>query len=410
MNTSPTGAPLRRATNIISSPTCIDTADKLRSHQAPHPLEILTYGRFLRHLQAEMVNHHCVWTDFRQVIKDKSTRFIQTNAVHEWRYNSESHTITHNRTHRIYFMKDKRLPPKPETLRKLYILSGNMCAMPNCTNVLIDKDGTWLGEVAHIHAASDGGPRANTSLSQEERRDAENLILLCRNCHRKIDKNVEQYPAETLIKIKERHESTYIKGLEQAELKDCMDEYTTKLPDSLGAWGIMRSDEEYEDARKSLENVTDRLAVVPLSTREFLVKCLRRSSRSKYPHRREELRVNAEEIRQAISVEGRQISRKTIAEHVKILENYGFACFEEKDNWETGYIIFGDDASVLYTAHRIAEYEQTVRSDGFLSTLETILVRLDFSSFESASREQSTSGKEGPSYKKRRAKNSRHTK
>lgn len=174
--------------------------------------------------------------------------------------------------------------------------------------------------------------------------------------------------------------------------------------------GIMRSDEEYEDARKSLENVTDRLAVVPLSTREFLVKCLRRSSRSKYPHRREELRVNAEEIRQAISVEGRQISRKTIAEHVKILENYGFACFEEKDNWETGYIIFGDDASVLYTAHRIAEYEQTVRSDGFLSTLETILVRLDFSSFESASREQSTSGKEGPSYKKRRAKNSRHTK
>lgn len=307
-------------------------------------------------------------------------------------------------------MKDKRLPPKPETLRKLYILSGNMCAMPNCTNVLIDKDGTRLGEVAHIHAASDGGPRANTSLSQEERRDAENLILLCRNCHRKIDKNVEQYPAETLIKIKERHESTYIKGLEQAELKDCMDEYTTKLPDSLGAWGIMRSDEEYEDARKSLENVTDRLAVVPLSTREFLVKCLRRSSRSKYPHRREELRVNAEEIRQAISVEGRQISRKTIAEHVKILENYGFACFEEKDNWETGYIIFGDDASVLYTAHRIAEYEQTVRSDGFLSTLETILVRLDFSSFESASREQSTSGKEGPSYKKRRAKNSRHTK
>lgn len=307
-------------------------------------------------------------------------------------------------------MKDKRLPPKPETLRKLYILSGNMCAMPDCPNVLIDKDGTWLGEVAHIHAASDGGPRANTSLSQEERRDAENLILLCRNCHRKIDDKVEQYPAEILIEIKERHESIYIKGLEQAELKDCMDEYTPKLPDSLGALDIMRSDEEYEDVRESLENVTDKLAIVPLSTREFLVKCLRRTSRSKYSHRREELIVNAEEIRQAISVEGRQISRKTIAEHVKILENYGFACFEEIDDQETGNIIFSDDASVLYTAHRIAEYEQTVRSDGFLSTLETILVRLDFSSFENASREQSTSGKRRPSRKNRRAKNSRQTK
>lgn len=307
-------------------------------------------------------------------------------------------------------MNDKRLPPKPETLRKLYIFSGNMCAMPDCKNVLIDKDGTWLGEVAHIYAASNGGPRANTSLSQEERRDAENLILLCRNCHRKIDDKVDQYPAEILIEIKERHEGPYRKGLEQAELKDCMDEYTPKLPDSLGALDIMRSDEEYEDVRESLENVTDRLAIVPLSTRDFLVKCLRRSSRSKYSHRREELIVNAEEIRQAISIEGRQISRKTIAEHVKILQKYGFACFEVIDDQETGYIIFSDDASVLYTAHRIAKNEQTERSDGFLSTLETILVRLDFSLFEKASIEQIDSGKRRPSRKNRPAKNSRHTK
>ena len=232
-------------------------------------------------------------------------------------------------------MNDKRLPPKPETLRKLYIFSGNMCAMPDCKQVLIDEDGTWIGEVAHIHAASDGGPRANTSLSQEERREAKNLILLCRNCHKKIDSKVEQYPAEKLLQIKEEHEGPYRKGLEQAVFEDCMDEYTTKLPDSLGALGIMRSDEEYEDVRKSLENVTDRLAIVPLSTREFLVKCLRRSSRSKHSHRREELIVNADEIRQAISVEGRRISRKTIAEHIKILENYGFACFEEIDNRKT---------------------------------------------------------------------------
>lgn len=305
-------------------------------------------------------------------------------------------------------MNDKRLKPRTDTLRELYIFSGNMCAMPDCKHVLIDEDGTWIGEVAHIYAASDGGPRANSSLSSEDRRNAENLILLCSNCHKKIDKNVKQYPAEKLFRIKEEHEWPYRKGLEQAVFEDCMDEYTPKLPDSLGALGIMRSDEEYEDVRESLENVTDRLAIVPLSTREFLVKCLRRS-RSKYSHRREELIVNAEEIRQAISFEGRQISHKTIAEHIKILENYGFACFEEIDNRKTGWIIFGDEASVLYTAHRIAEYEQTVRSDGLLSTLETILVRLDFSSFENASQEQSNSGKRQPSRKNRRAKNSHHT-
>ena len=307
-------------------------------------------------------------------------------------------------------MNDKRLKPRTDTLRELYIFSGNKCAMPDCKNVLIDEYGTWIGEVAHIYAASDGGPRANTSLSQEERRGAKNLILLCRKCHKIIDDNVEQYPAEKLFQIKEEHEGPYRKGLEQAKFKDCMDEYTTKLPDSLGAWGIMPSDEEFEDAFESLEKVIKDLAQVPTSTRKFLVKCLRRSSKSKSLHRDEELIVNAEEIRQAISVEGRQISRETIANHVKILEKYGFAYFRERDNYETGYIILRDDASVLYTAHRIAKNEQTERSDGFLSTLETILVRLDFSSFENAPREQSTSGKGGPSRKIRRAKNSRHTK
>lgn len=307
-------------------------------------------------------------------------------------------------------MNNKRLKPRTDTLRELYIFSGNKCAMPDCKNVLIDEYGTWIGEVAHIYAASDGGPRANTSLSQEERRGAKNLILLCRKCHKIIDDNVEQYPAERLFQIKEEHEEPYRKGLEQAKFKDCMDEYTTKLPDSLGAWGIMPSDEEFEDAFESLEKVIKDLAQVPTSTRKFLVKCLRRSSKSKSLHRDEELIVNAEEIRQAISVEGRQISRETIANHVNILEKYGFAYFQERDNYETGYIILRDDASVLYTAHRIAKNEQTERSDGFLSTLETILVRLDFSLFEKASIEQIDSRKGRPSRKNRPAKNSRHTK
>lgn len=285
-----------------------------------------------------------------------------------------------------------------------------MCAMPDCTNVLIDKDGTWLGEVAHIHAASDGGPRANPNLSPEERRNVENLILLCTKCHKRIDRDMKQYPAEKLFQIKEEHEGRYRKGLEQAVFEDCMDEYKITWPKSLDVWGIIPSDEEFEDAFESLEKVIKDLAQVPTSTRTFLVKCLRRSSESKSLHRDEELIVNAEEIRQAISVEGRQISRKTIADHVKILQKYGFACFEVIDDQETDDIIFSDDASVLYTAHRIAKNEQTERSDEPLSTLETILVRLDFFSFENASQEQSNSGKRRPSHKNRRAKNSRHTK
>lgn len=309
-------------------------------------------------------------------------------------------------------MNDKRLKPRTDTLRELYIFSGNMCAMPDCKTLLIDEYGTWIGEVAHIYAASNGGPRANTSLSQEERRDAENLILLCRNCHRKIDDKVEQYPAEILIKIKERHEGPYRKGLEQAELKDCMDEYTPKLPDSLGALGIMRSDEEYEDVRESLENVTDRLSKVPPDTRDFLAKCIKRSSARQSRAGNEELEVLAAEIKKSLSRHGIQISNKELHNHVRILEKYNFAYYEEIDDL-TGHresIVLKDEASILSTARDIAKDEQAVTSEGHPVTLETILVRLDFSSFENASIEQSTSGKEGPSHKKRRARNSRHTK
>ena len=309
-------------------------------------------------------------------------------------------------------MNEKRLQPSAQTLRQLYILSGNMCAMPDCTTLLIDQDGTWIGEVAHIYAASDGGPRANSSLSSEDRRKFENLILLCSKCHKRIDFDVEQYPAKKLFQIKEEHEGPYRKGLEQAELKDCMDEYTPKLPDSLGAWGIMRSDEEYEDARKSLKNVTDRLAKVPTDTRDFLAKCLKRSSERRPSARNPEFEVLTAEIKESLSKVGIRISNNDIRDHVQILYKYDFAYYEEIDDLteHRELIVLKDEGSVLSTARSIAEDEQAVTSEGHPITLETILVRLDFSSFENASKEQSNSGKGRPSRKKRRAKSSRHTK
>lgn len=307
-------------------------------------------------------------------------------------------------------MNDKRLKPRTDTLRELYIFSGNMCAMPDCKNLLIDEYGTWIGEVAHIYAASNGGPRANSDLSSEDRRKADNLILVCSICHTRIDSNVALYSAEKLLEIKKAHEEIYKKGLEQAKLRDCMDEYTITLPQSLGVWDITPSDEHFNEVFNSLQTVATRLSQVPTPTRIFLTKCLRRSSEARFPYQNKDLIADAEEIRQAISVEGKQISHNEITSHIGILEKYDFACFEELDDHETGNIMLGDEAFVLSTARRIAEDGHPVISDGFLSTLETILVRLDFSSFENASREQSTSGKEGPSHKKRRAKISRHTK
>jgi hypothetical protein len=84
--------------------------------------------------------------------------------------------------------------------------------MPNCRmEVFITEPGyspIWnIGEMGHISASSDGGPRSKPLLSARDRDKYENLILLCRNCHGRIDGLKELYPEERLLRIKEDHES-----------------------------------------------------------------------------------------------------------------------------------------------------------------------------------------------------------
>jgi hypothetical protein len=43
--------------------------------------------------------------------------------------------------------------------------------------------------------------------SAQERNDYENLVLLCRNCHGRIDKQVRSNPVERLKEIKQAHEA-----------------------------------------------------------------------------------------------------------------------------------------------------------------------------------------------------------
>jgi hypothetical protein len=64
-----------------------------------------------------------------------------------------------------------------------------------------------IGEMGHVAAASDDGPRACAELSAAERNHYENLILLCRNCHEKIDGQTSFYTDERLRDIKQAHEA-----------------------------------------------------------------------------------------------------------------------------------------------------------------------------------------------------------
>lgn len=101
-----------------------------------------------------------------------------------------------------------RIKPTGQTKLRLFSDAAGYCQNPSCQERLFsditDKD-YHIAEMAHIFAASNNGPRANPSMDNYELSLYENLILLCPNCHTKIDKNSELYDDETIGDWKRKH-------------------------------------------------------------------------------------------------------------------------------------------------------------------------------------------------------------
>ena len=105
--------------------------------------------------------------------------------------------------------KTGRKAPKRETVRRLFALSGNQCARPDCGTVLLAASGTLVGEICHIAAESAGGPRFDPALTPDQRRSFANLLLLCSSCHALVDAEPVKYPAKTLRTWKRSREAIF---------------------------------------------------------------------------------------------------------------------------------------------------------------------------------------------------------
>lgn len=87
--------------------------------------------------------------------------------------------------------------------------AAGMCSNPSCredlTAILQDNINYNVGEMAHIIARSEQGPRG---IAEGGSDSYENLILLCPTCHRHIDKSSPGiFTTEKLLQWKETHET-----------------------------------------------------------------------------------------------------------------------------------------------------------------------------------------------------------
>lgn len=265
----------------------------------------------------------------------------------------------------------KRLKPTSDTLRELYLKSGNQCAFPGCNELIIDENGVFIGEVCHIEAAMTGGERFNKEQSNEDRRKFSNLMLMCHK-HHKVTDDVEKYTVDVLKRMKEEHEKKFT-NIEQKigdSIKDYCEEDSILLPKTLSGmneyFGWEQNQEELNYTISCIGEFAETLKKIPYETRKIFSIICKRTEEERIYGSKIKFRVPPSEIQKAC-----QIDYKNLLENLRILEKYKM-CFVEKD-FDEGEYIYLDKEPYDYGWIDIYEYinEKNIN-------IEKMIVGLDF--------------------------------
>ena len=105
----------------------------------------------------------------------------------------------------------KRYIPK-DIERELWARAAGRCEFDGCNRLLykspLTQEQVNISEKAHIYSFSEMGPRGHGPLSEDEINEITNLMLVCHDCHKKIDQDSggNRYSADLLRKWKNDHE------------------------------------------------------------------------------------------------------------------------------------------------------------------------------------------------------------
>ena len=98
---------------------------------------------------------------------------------------------------------------------------GYRCSNPGCRKLTsgpqVDPTKALnIGVAAHIAAASPGGKRYDSTMSQKERKSINNGIWLCQNCAKLVDNDEQRYPTSLLLGWKSSAEQAALQEIENS--------------------------------------------------------------------------------------------------------------------------------------------------------------------------------------------------
>lgn len=198
----------------------------------------------------------------------------------------------------------KRLAPTRDTLRELYLKSGNRCAFPGCKKSLFNIKGVFVGQICHIEAAEPGGERFNKKQTNEQRRAPANLVLMCYDHHVETD-DVEKFPVAAMVRIKTEHEKKFsdVVGTMLMTVTDHTTLTTALVPRNLAALNETlkweQSYEELSDTLAELSKLVDKISKVPGPSRALFAILVKRGERGRFGA---DLECSTTDIQQATSL------------------------------------------------------------------------------------------------------------
>src|SRR6266498_171643 len=107
---------------------------------------------------------------------------------------------------------NKRVRVPAQVRYELWVAAGARCEFAGCNRPLdrdfLTQQERCEGVYAHIIADSPEGPRGSAGKSKGLAHDPANLMLLCRDCHARIDhaSNLEDFSNDVLRGMKHNHE------------------------------------------------------------------------------------------------------------------------------------------------------------------------------------------------------------